>query len=178
LEYFAKKSGDLEWHVAWHPYPENLFEPRTWKDKSATMNEDTPRITFKNLEMLTRFLEQPEMRWRGKARRVILSEQGFHSDGTEAGELAQAAAYAYAMYRVGKLEGIDSMILHRHVDHKHEGGLNLGLWTRKPESVATPDRKKKIYDVFKRADAANWEEAFSFALPVIGIREWSEVAPK
>jgi len=178
LEYIAKKAGDFDWHVAFHPYPENLFEPRTWNDKSATMSEDTPRITFKNLEMLTKFLEREPMRHEGKVRRVILSEQGFHSANTPEGELAQAAAYAYAMYRISKMEGIDSMIMNRHVDHQHEGGLNLGVWTRKPDSICTPDRQKKIYDVFKRADAADWEEAFAFALPIIGIKSWSEIDPK
>ncbi|HTD65599.1 MAG TPA: DUF5722 domain-containing protein, partial [Candidatus Limnocylindria bacterium] len=36
VDYFAaraKKGGDFDWHVAFHPYPENLFEPRFWKDK-------------------------------------------------------------------------------------------------------------------------------------------------
>jgi hypothetical protein len=178
LEYIAKKGGDFDWHVAFHPYPENLFQPRTWNDKSATFNEDTPRITFKNLEMLTKFLERSEMRYAGKVRRVILSEQGFHSDGTPEGELAQAAAYAYAMYRISKMDGIDSMIMNRHVDHKHEGGLNLGVWTRKADSICTPDRQKKIYDVFKRADGEDWQEAFRFALPVIGIKSWSDTDPR
>jgi hypothetical protein len=178
LEYFAKKGGDFDWHVAFHPYPENLFEPRTWNDKSATFSNDTPRITFKNLEMLTKFLEREPMRYQGKVRRVILSEQGFHSTNTPEGELAQAAAYAYAMYRISKMDGIDSMIMNRHVDHQAEGGLNLGIWTRKPDSVCTPDRKKPIYDVFKRADAPDWREAFAFALPIIGIKSWSEIDPK
>lgn len=177
LDYLAAKAGDIDWHVAFHPYPEDLFQPRTWNDKSATEFEDTPRITFKNIEVLTRFLEKPAMLHDGKARRVILSEQGFHSTNDPEGEKAQAAAYAFAYYRVSKLDGIDSFILHRHVDHKHEGGLNLGLWSRKSDSVATPDRQKPIYDVFKRADQPDWREAFAFALPVVGIRDWSEIDP-
>jgi hypothetical protein len=27
----ARSGGDFAWHVAFHPYPENLFEPRTWR---------------------------------------------------------------------------------------------------------------------------------------------------
>jgi hypothetical protein len=128
--------------------------------------------------MLTKFLEREPMRYQGSLRRVILSEQGFHSAATPEGELAQAAAYAYAMYRISKMPGIDSMIMNRHVDHQHEGGLNLGVWTRKPDSICTPDRKKPIYDVFKRADGADWREAFAFALPIIGIKSWSDIDPK
>src|SRR4051794_12342413 len=60
LEYFAAEAragGDFDWNLAFHPYPENLFECRTWNDKSATLEENTPRITFKNLEMLTKFFQ-------------------------------------------------------------------------------------------------------------------------
>lgn len=181
LEFFARRAregGDFDWNLAYHPYPENLFECRTWNDKTATFEETTPRITFKNLEMLTKFFEREDLRYHGQLRRIILSEQGFHSKAGEEGERAQAAAYAYAFYRVSKLPGIDAFILHRHVDHGQEGGLNLGLWARKADSVATPDRKKPIYDVFRRADTPDWQEAFSFALPIIGIKSWSEIDPK
>jgi hypothetical protein len=182
LDYFnrrAKEQGDFAWHVAFHPYPENLFEPRTWKDKSATTNDDTPRITFKNLEVLPRYLRRPEMRYRGQPRHVILSEQGFHTVNTPDGERWQAAAYAYAYYKTSHLPGIDAFILHRHVDHGAEGGLNLGLWTRNKSSrsAAEPLGKKKIYEVFKAADTAAWPQAFEFALPVIGIKRWEELLP-
>ena len=42
-------------------------------------NPDTPRITFKNLEVLTEYLRRPELLYKGQPRRVILSEQGFHT---------------------------------------------------------------------------------------------------
>ena len=178
LDYFnrrAKEQGDFDWHVAFHPYPESLFEPRTWNDKSATTNGNTPRITFRNLEVLPRYLRQPELLFHGEPRRIILSEQGFHSTDKPDGELLQAAGYAYAWYKVEHFPGIDAFILHRHVDHKHEGGLNLGLWRRKPDSVATPGEKKKIYEVFKAADTPGWEKTFEFVLPVIGIQRWEEL---
>lgn len=183
LEFLARRSreqGDFDWHVAFHPYPEDLFECRTWNDKSATLSPATPRITFKNLELLPRFLSSEQMLYKGQPRRIILSEQGFHSRESPDGELLQAAAYCYAYYKTAKLDGIDSFILHRHVDHGHEGGLNLGLWTRHKQSrsPADPLKPKLIYDVFKKADAPDWEKTFSFALPVIGIQTWSELDPK
>lgn len=188
LDYLHRRGveeGDFDWHVAFHPYPENLFECRTWLDKSATTNIDTPRITFKNIGMLTRYLAQSEMQYDAapdasysrQTRRVILSEQGFHSTDKPEGELWQAAAYAYAFRKVADNPGIDSFILHRHVDHGQEGGLNLGLWTRKAGSIADPERPKKIYEVFKHADQPDWKQAFEFALPVIGLKDWSEIKP-
>ena len=174
IEAFNRRSqlgGDFDWNLAFHPYPENLFEPRTWRDKTAQHHPNTPRITFKNLEQLTAFFTQSEMLRRGKQRRIILSEQGFHSDDTEAGDLAQAAGYCYAWQKVNRMDGIDSLILHRHVDHSQEGGLNLGLWRRKPDSIADPSTPRPMYTVFEKADTAEWKDAFHFALPIIGVND-------
>ena len=44
----------------------------------------------------------------------------------------------------------------------------MGLWSRKADSIATPDRKKQIYGVFQKADTPELEKAFEFALPVVG----------
>lgn len=180
VDYFAKRAreeGDFGWHIAFHPYPENLFECRTWLDKTALPTPETPRITFKNLHVLTDYLKREELLWKGKPRRVILSEQGFHSPPGEEGEKLQAAAYCYAWVKVQREPEIDSFILHRHVDHGREGGLNLGLWRRDETArhPAEPLEKKKIYEVFHLADTPEWEEAFEFALPVIGIESWEEL---
>ena len=178
LEAFARRArarGDFDWHLAYHPYPENLFEPRFWWDKTALPNFSSPRITFKNLPVLTDFLRQPALLYRGQPRRVILSEQGFHTPKGPEGESIQAAAYGYAYKIVERLEGIDAFILHRHVDHAHEGGLLLGLWRNRPGSVAEPYQKKRIYECFRLADTPQWREAFDFALPLIGLRNWDEI---
>ena len=173
----AQAGGDFDWHVAFHPYPENLFHAQTWNDQSATFADDSPRITFKNLELLPRYLRQPKLLYHGKPRRIILSEQGFHSDATPQGELTQAAAYCFAYRKAASLDGIDSFILHRHVDHPHEGGLNLGLWRRDTAHPGStePAGKKPIYDVFRAADSTNWPSAFQFALPIIGLKSWKEI---
>ncbi|MBS0204139.1 MAG: hypothetical protein JSS49_14630 [Planctomycetes bacterium] len=174
----AQMGGNYDWNLAYHPYPENLFEPRTWNDKTATASPNSQRITFKNLEQLTLFFRRPELLIDGHPRHIILSEQGFNSDGTPEGDTAQAAAYCYAWVKVSRLDGIDSFILHRHVDHSGEGGLNLGLWRRQPDSVATPSTTRPMYEVFSKADTPDWEAAFKFALPVIGIKNWDEIFRK
>ncbi len=179
LDYFnlrAQADGDFDWHVAFHPYPENLFEPRSWNDKSALPDwNTTPRITFKNLDQLNAYLAQPELLHDYRPRHVILSEQGFHTPKGIDGEQIQAAAYCYAWKQVERLPGIDSFILHRHVDHAQEGGLLLGLWTHRPGTIADPDRKKPSYEVFRLADTPEWESAFRFALPIIGLKDWAEL---
>jgi hypothetical protein len=168
--------GDVDWGIAYHPYPENLFQPRFWLDKSATFSPDTPRITFKNVEMLPRFLAEPRMRFEGQRRHVILSEQGFHTPKGPNGEAVQAAAFAYAYYRIDHIDGIDAFILHRQIDHPNEGGLHLGLWWDAFDNPHGRGRERKqIYDVFKAAGTPQWRAAFEFALPIIGLKSWDEV---
>jgi Family of unknown function (DUF5722) len=178
LDYFgrrAREGGDFDWNIAFHPYPENLFEPRFWNDKSATANVlTTPRITFKNIELLPRYLRRRELLFRGRPRRVILSEQGFHTPKGADGEIVQAAAFCYAYKKIEKLDGIDAFILHRHVDNAGEGGLLLGLRSNKPKD-GEPLPKKRIYDCFRFADTPEWEKEFEFALPVIGLKSWRQV---
>ena len=177
VETFARltrERGDFDWHVAQHPYPEDLGEPCFWHDKTALPGDDTPRITFHNIEVLPRFLARADLRFAGQPRRAILSEQGFHCPERPDGERYQAAAFCAAWWKVAHLDGIDAFILHRHVDHAHEG-LNLGLWTHKPDTVFIPDRHRQMYEVFRLADTPEWEKAFEFALPVVGIQRWEEM---
>jgi hypothetical protein len=35
-----------------------------------------------------------------------------------------------------------------------------------------------IYDLFKKAGTPQWKEAAKFALPVVGLRSWDELAPR
>ena len=181
IEEFARRArmgGDYDWHLAHHPYPENLGNPRTWQDKTAEHSPDARRITFKNLEQLDAFFAKPQLHFRDHRRSIILSEQGFHSTGSEQGDGEQAAGYCYAWEKVSRLSGIDAFILHRHVDHKYEGGLNLGLWRRKTDSVSTLATPRPMYECFKAAGTPGQEEVFRFALPVIGVKAWNEIHPR
>jgi len=179
LSKVAKAGGDYEWNVAFHPYPEDLFNPKTWNDKTATDSFDTYRITFKNLQVLTNYLQQEGLKYNGEQRRVILSEQGFHSGGNSPAEQeVQAAAYAYAYYKVKSLPGIDAFIIHRHVDHTGEGGLNLGIWTTMPGSIYEAGQQKRIYNVFKNIDTTDSLSVTEFAKGVIGIHDWQQAIPE
>ena len=181
IEEFARQAragGDFDWHLAHHPYPEDLGNPRTWLDKTAPQTPDAGRITFKNLEQLDQFFARPELLFRGTRRSIILSEQGFHSTDNEAGDRFQAAGFCYAWAKIARIPAIDAFILHRHVDHQYEGGLHLGLWRRKADSIATPDTPRPMYECFKAAGTPAEEAAFRFALPVIGIGKWDDVLAK
>lgn len=175
LDAFAKLTADLDWHVAWHPYPENLGNPRAWADQTVTSDDTSPKVTFKNLEVLCRHLRQTALLYQGTPRRIILSEQGFHLPLTPDGETLQAAAYAYAWEKCHKLPLIDAFIYHRHVDHAHEGGLRLGLWRNAPHSIADPHSKKQIWELFRKAGTPEWTAAAAHYLPVTGLKSWDEI---
>jgi hypothetical protein len=179
IDDFARRASEspednFDWHVAFHPYPENLFEPRFWKDKTALPSHDTPRITFKNVEVLTEYLKRPELLHNGVPRRVILSEQGFHTPATADGEAVQAAAYCLAYELVERLDGIDAFILHRHVDHPDEGGLLLGLRRREADGT-TP--AKKIWSCFQAGGTDRWADESAFARDIVGPNLWDEMVP-
>ena len=171
-----RERGDFEWHIAYHPYPENLFKPAFWNDRNATYAFDTPKITFKNIEVLVAYLDREELRYMDQRRRVILSEQGFHAAEGDRGERLQAAAFAASYVRISAIEGIDAYVLHRYVDSRGEGGLNFGL--RRVDDQRQPAEKRLIYDVFAAAGTSGQDQAFAFALPLIGIASWSEMLPQ
>lgn len=168
--------GDFPWHVAWHPYPQNHFKPDFWNDSDAVYSMDTPKITFKNVEILLDYLQQESLLVDGKPRRVILSEQGFHAGDGETNERLQAASFAASFVQISALDGIDAFILHRHVDHHREGGLKFGL--RQQNATQQPARKRLIYHTYAAAGTEEQEAAFQFALPIVGIRGWPELRPK
>ena len=170
-----RERGDFEWHVAFHPYPEDLFKPDFWNDRSATYAFDTPKITFKNIEVLVAYLDREELRYKAQRRRVILSEQGFHAAKGDRGERLQAAAFAASYVRISAIDGIDAYLLHRYVDSRGEGGLNFGL--RRVDEDRQPAEKRLLYDVFRAAGTAEQEQTFRFALPIVGVESWRDMLP-
>jgi len=171
----AQRTRFVDWHVAYHPYPENLFEPRFWNDRSALFALDTPRITLRNIEVLMDALRRLELVTR--RRHVLLTEQGFHCGD---GERVQAAAYALAWTKLEALDGVDGFLLHRQVDHRGEGGLRLGLWSADPTSAdpSRPLAPRLIHEVFRAAGTPAFAQRAAFALPLCGLSSWSEAAPR
>ncbi|MCW3095575.1 MAG: hypothetical protein JWL77_1193 [Chthonomonadaceae bacterium] len=168
--------GDFDWAIAFHPYPQNLFDPRVWADNEATFTFDTPKITYKNLEVLDAWVKQPRARFQGKTLRTVhLTEQGLNSmDYTEKSLTDQAAGMAYAWNKYKDLETIEVFDYHNWVDNRGEGGLRIGL-RRFPNDKDDPLGKKPIWYVYQALSTAKEAEATAFAKPIIGITDWSEV---
>ncbi len=173
---FSKAEGDFEWAVAYHPYPESLFGPRTWEDEKVSFTLQTPLITFKNIEVLAVWARQPRTFYNGTDRRVIhLSEQGFHSkDYSEASLLDFAAAMAYAWKEIQDLPEIEAFQYHGWVDIRGEGGLRLGL-RKYPDDKEDPLGTKPIWHVYKALETTEEDNACAFALKHIGIENWGAI---
>lgn len=181
LEAFARRArerGDFDWHLAFHPYPSDLRDPRTWLDK-VTFDDASPKVTFKNLEVVTRKLSSPELLFAGKPRRLSLTEQGFNVTQRPDALAEQAAAYAYAWEKVTRLGGaIDAFLYHRQVDHAKEGGLRFGLWSNKPGTILDPDQRRPIWHLLKAAGTPEWSAAAAPCLKTCGLQSWDELNPK
>ncbi|MCB1225166.1 MAG: hypothetical protein KDK99_05080 [Verrucomicrobiales bacterium] len=131
----ARVEGDFEWGIAYHPYPQDLRNPDTWKDADVSDDFDTPYITPKNLQVLPRYLAQERLLYRGKPRGILLSEQGFNTPTLRLqDQQRQVAAMIYTFRKLRKLPEIEAFHLHRYQDMPEgEGGLRLGIVTETGE---------------------------------------------
>lgn len=172
---FTRAEGDFPWALAYHPYPQNLFNPRTWEDGQATFSFDTHKITPKNLEVLDAYMKQPALLDRGKVRPVHLSENGFNSKDYSAKQLEdQAAGMALAWKKMAELSSIESWQYHNWIDNRHEGGLRIGL-RKFPDEPGDPYGKKPIWHLYKALGTPQEDAACAPYLKTIGIKSWDEV---
>lgn len=173
---WSQTEGDFPWGLAYHPYPQSLFEPATWRDEGATFAMDTPYITFKNIEVLAAWARRRESQYLGQQPRAIhLTEQGFNSpDYGDDALRRQAAAMAYSWKKVADLPEVNSMEYHNWIDHRDEGGLRIGL-RKFPDDADDPGGKKPIWDVFRALGTKDEERACKFALPIVGVDAWDQV---
>ena len=173
---FSRSEGDFEWAIAYHPYPQDLNEPKSWLDTSVTHDFDTPLITYKNIEVLDAWVKQPRTMYLGCHRRTVyLSEQGLNSrDYSQKSLEEQAAGMAYAWKKLEQLDGIDAFQYHNWVDNREEGGLRIGL-RRFPDDAEDPYGPKPIWHLYQKLGTSKEDQACEFAKPIIGIKNWDEI---
>ena len=175
LSRFCQTEGDFPWALAYHPYPQDLFNPRAWEDDQATFSFDSPKITPKNLEVLDAFMRQAAFLHDGRVRPVHLSENGFNSKDYSEQQLAdQAAGMALAWKKMAELSSIESWQYHNWIDNRHEGGLKIGL-RKFPDEPGDPLGKKPIWHLYKALGTPEEEDAAKPYLKVIGLKDWRAV---
>ncbi len=174
LAKFTRAEGDFPWALAYHPYPQDLFNPRAWENEQATFSFESAKITPKNLEVLDAYMKQPALLDRGKVRPVHLSENGFNSKDYSDKELAdQAAGMALAWKKMVALSSIESWQYHNWIDNRHEGGLKIGL-RKFPDELGDPLGKKPIWHLYQALGTPEEDKLAAPYLPVIGISSWQQ----
>jgi len=176
LTAFSAAEGDFAWGIAYHPYPDSLFEPKSWLDHNVDFTIDTPKITFRNIEVLDAWAKLPANRYHGTTVRSIhLSEQGPNSRDYSATALAeQAAAMAYVWKKIGELSSIEAFEYHNWIDNRGEGGLRIGL-RRFPDDAESPLGAKPVWQLYRALATPGEDAACAFAKAIIGIASWDEV---
>lgn len=178
LVQFTRAEGDFPWALAYHPYPQDLFNPRTWEDKEATFSFDSHQITPKNLEVLDAYMKQPALLYQGKVRPVHLSENGFNSKDYSPKQLEdQAAGMALAWKKMTNLSSIQSWQYHNWIDNRDEGGLKIGL-RKFPDDKGDPLGKKPIWFLYQALGTPKEDAIAASYLKTIGIKSWDEVIHK
>ena len=131
LAAICRRDGDFDWGISAHPYPEDLTHPDFYNDKTATYAHDTHRITMKNPEMWQALVEHPALTYRGKPRRMVFDEQGFHTDYNDREESENKGAYAFVLLwqKLKNCPAVEQFLINRYADmpQNDEGGLHLGL---------------------------------------------------
>lgn len=170
------KEGDFQWGLAYHSYPEDLNEPKTWNDASATFSMNSALVTFKNLEVIDAWIRKSENKYKGSVKRSLwLSENGTNSKSYSTTDLKeQAAGLAYAWKKIEKLDGIDAIQWHNWIDNRSEFGLRIGL-RRFPDDEEQPGGAKPVWYVFQAAGTDQEDVVFEQYKSVIGISNWSEI---
>lgn len=173
---YSSLEGDFDWGIGYHPFPQSLFEPRSWLDDRTDFTFNTQMITFRNVEVIDAWVNQPHTFYRGKHLRLLhLSEQGPNSrDYSKEALLDQAASMAYVWKKIKRLKAIKVFHYQSWRDYRFDGGLRLGL-RRYPDDEEEPLGRKPVWHVFRCMGTASEDSCFEFAKPIIGIKDWSEV---
>lgn len=173
--------GYMDYGLALHPYPYPMTSPNFWDDdKTGKVNDtmDSPVVNFKNLHVITDFMQMDSMRnQKGQVRKIFLTEEGFTStQGGKDKSIDQAAAVAYSYFIADNNPYITAYLMSRQEDSVDEtkNGLAFGL-SKIVNNKLVP---KRAHEVFKYIDNASATEGTAdFARAVIGIDSWDQLIP-
>lgn len=176
LQKYSLTEGDFQWGIAFHSYPQDLFEPKTWNDNKAIFSINSPLVTFKNLEVIDFWIKQPKNKFKNLNKRSLwLSENGTNSRTYgDKDLLEQAAGFAYAWKKLSNLEGIDAIQWHNWIDNRHEFGLRIGL-RKFPDDETDPGGTKPVWKAYQAAGTENEDRVFEPYKSIIGINDWNEI---
>lgn len=135
---------------------------------------NTKFVTFKNLEVLSKWALSKENKYKGTIKRSVwLSEAGTCSPSYEAEDLQnQAAGFAYGWKKINNLDGIDGIQWHSWFDQLGDGAC-LGL--RKYAVEPYNGEIKPVWTTYQKAGTDEENDYFEQYLSRIGIDSWDDV---
>lgn len=157
---------NVDWCIAFHPYPAILTNPVIWNEGYyTTQSQDTMFISCANLNVLTDYIKNTY----GSNHRIYLSELGFTAS---YGEAIQAAGIAYSYYAAECNDMVDAIIFRAYQDTSVEAKQNLyfGL-------LDLNGNKRQSYEIFKYMDTVLGEAYTEGCRSTIGITDWSQIVP-
>ena len=167
----CQEDGNFPWNLAHHPYPESFDHPDFWNDRNATFEFTTRLITYRNMEVLEKYLAQPQFLYNGDQRRILFSEQGFNSGSGPLSSLMKkqaAAGYVLSFMKARNMKTVDMMTHHSTIDNPHEFGLNLGIYEYDENAPHHKGKAKPIENMVRAMDTPYEGAAIEYAKQVIG----------
>jgi len=104
-----RDGGNIAWGVAQNPYPLNTENYFSYSDNSVTGSDLSPRVTFKNVEVLLRFLKESLLLYGNSPRDFIVIEKTNFSDVSEQNVTAD---YVYNSYKA-LVNGVSAYLTNR-----------------------------------------------------------------
>lgn len=155
--------GNIDWHVAMHPYDVPLTDPRPWNASGLVQHSNaTAYITIQNIDVLTDYLGQASFRSpTGQVRSVLCSEVGYTS---LQGEDVQAAALMYAYWQAVNNQHIDGIIFSRQQDDAGEIAQGLA------NGITNLNASHKLsWDYYVNMNGANAANYLASASAIAGV---------
>lgn len=188
LNKISKQEGDFNWGIAPHCYGNSL--PASWvaqndthpmggrKDGMTGDYKTSTQLTFSNLEILDEYLNQSNMKYKGKTRKVYLTEAGVSTyQNREEDKKNQAVYAASAYFKVANLDSITAFSYYRLKDHPQEVA-SMACFALIDEK----GNKKPAYEVWKYIDTQYAFKAADPYLPAFRYCDdegtWHSVADK
>lgn len=175
ISLMGRNEGDYRWALACHSYPWDLLNPRCWECPYSTPSMDAQCVSFRNLEVLDKWVKMPEHMYQGTQKRSVwLSEAGLNSRSySDEHLLEQEAGTAYAWKKVEALDGIDGWQWHNWIDNTGDGE-NALLGLRKYID-GYDGEAKPAWHVYKAAGTDAEDACFDKYLGYLGLGDWDEI---
>ena len=164
----VKREGDLDWHVAVHPYNVPLYDPYAWHASDrAPHSEDAAFLTMRNIDVLTDWLGRPDMLDSdGEVRSVLCSEVGYTSSN---GQDIQAASIVYGYLQAMHNSHIDGFILSRELDDGGEVAQGLAYGLRGGGGPKT------AYAYYRAMGTAEEQQYVEMAMATMGVTDMADI---